>query len=460
MAMHNLKTLAAFGVAVGALLVAGKAGATGSGVAFVHGTGDYSTSAAVSNYWTQSSIDTMRGGRKYVVVGYSGASQDAMTSYSSVANQISSWGSSAGITYGSASNDGLVVVTHSNGSNPVRYIYAHSSASSATYNVWYWTRKAIFVAGDDKGTPLADKVTSAGTLASIGNSITSFFGSNSSNPAVWQQRTDRMSTYNSNGTFGSTPANSGGGSVTSLNGNPIDTVVGTDVYAAVWSGDAYCGGYWMTAGLKAAKIYGFGYSACADGFIGCDSANYVGSNVVWDGRINHNQSRRSCHGSGSAIGNDINGVIGNYAIPSDYTIAPAAQACNATTQGWTGSGTTSTYWYGCTSSMQTDANTDHDCFVSYGGDNGWVAPADVAQTAYNNSSYYANLGVSGCQDSWLGDGHCDLCLIAKYGYDSASGSTSDGDCVNQGSGTSNSCYDVAYNGYASQIQYLQYTATH
>ena len=452
--MLNLKTLAAFGVAVGALLVAGKAGATGSGVAFVHGTGDYSQSSAVASYWTQSSIDTMRGGRKYVVVGYSGGSQDAMTSYSDVANQISSWGSSAGITYGSASNDGLVVVTHSNGSNPVRYIYAHSSATTATHNVWYWTRKAVFIAGDDKGTPLADKVTTSGTLASIGNSIVSFFGSSYNNAAVWQQRTDRMATYNSNGTFGSTPANSGGASVTSLNGNPIDTVVGTDVYAAIWSGDAYCGGYFMTAGLKAAKIYGFGYSACADGFIGCDSANYVGTNIVWDGRINHNQSRRSCHGSGGAVGNDINGVIGNYTIPSDYAVAPAAQACNATTYGWVWDANHSqtNYFEGCPStSWLSNGVVNYDCFVSYGGDENLVAPTNYASTAYG-SAY--------CPDSWLGDGWCDMCLIAKYGYDSSSGSTGDGDCVNQGAGSVNICTDVgSHNGSTIDGTYT-YKASH
>ncbi|MEO7094956.1 MAG: hypothetical protein ABI175_16980, partial [Polyangiales bacterium] len=131
---------------------------------------------------------------------------------------------------------------------------------------------------------------------------------------------------------------------------------------------------------------------------------------------------------------------------------------------WTGATSTSnyTYWYGCTTAMQSDANTDFDCYTAYGYDNGLTAPNNFASTAYSNPAYYANTGGTVCPDSWHGDGHCDLCLIAKYGYDAKEGSTGADDCVNKGAGTTNSCYDLAYNGNTgvNAIQYLNYSASH
>src|SRR4029079_12992307 len=119
-------------------------------------------------------------------------------------------------------------------------------------------KKVVFLAGDNKGTPLADKVTSSGTVASIGNSVLAFFGGASwNNPAVNQQIQANMTTYNGNGTFalGTTPG-----------GVPAVALYGSNVYAAVWSTDAWCGGYTLTTGLKAAQIYGWGSaSAATDG---------------------------------------------------------------------------------------------------------------------------------------------------------------------------------------------------
>jgi hypothetical protein len=443
------------------------------GIFFVHGTGDYTppTSAAsvssptggtaISGYWTQDSLSKMSKAPdgtqwSYGVAGYQGATTDARTSWGIVADQL--------YDYYQNGNGGqirnVVVVTHSNGSNPIRYLLAHPTATtpkgrsaSAVINT---IKKVIFLAGDNTGTPLADKVTSAGTIANIGNSILSFFGGSSwNNAAVHQQIQANMTTYNGNGTFalGTSPG-----------GVPAAALYGSNVYAAVWSSDAWCGGYALTTGLKAAQVYGWGSSSAAtDGFIGTNSSTYVGSvPYTGDGRLNHNQSRRSCHGVAGNISSQIHAALGGTftVIPQDYSIAPAAQACNATIQGWSGtSGTPSyTYWYGCTSTMQSNTSTDHDCFVSYGGDNGYVAPSDWASTAYSNTTYYGTS--SGCSDSWLGDGICDLCLVAKYGYDAANGGTGPDDCVNYGAGTTNTCYDIAWDGYNNKISYLGYTASH
>lgn len=460
-----LAAVATLGVSTAASAAVSEA----NGVFFIHGTGDYtpptsSSSArtpsggtAISSYWTSSSLATMTtapqgGSWSYGVAGYQGASQNAQTSWGVVADQL--------YDYYYSGNSGqiynIVAVTHSNGSNPIRYLLAHPTAVTpkgrSASSVIAVIKKVIFLAGDNKGTPLADKVTSSGTIANIGNSILSFFGGSSwNNPAVQQQIQANMATYNTNGTFATG---------TSPGGVPAVALYGSNVYAAVWSSDAWCGDYTLTAGLKAAQIYGWGSaSAATDGFIGTASASYVGSlPYAGDDRLNHNQSRRSCHGVGSRIASEIHGAMGGSfaATPADYTIAPAAQACNAT---WRGTDSNNVFWYGCTSAMRTDAATDHDCFVSYGADNGYVAPSNYASTPFAVAANYDN-GGAGCSDTWLGDGECDLCLVAKYGYDAANGGTGPDDCVNKGAGTTNVCSSIAYNYNLAKTQYLSYTASH
>jgi hypothetical protein len=329
----------------------------------------------------------------------------------------------------------------------------------------------IFIAGDNAGTPLADKVTSAGSFASISNNVVSDFGfGNYNSPAVLQQVQATMTTYNGNGTFstGTTPG-----------GLSTEYVYGNNVYASAFSSDAWCGGYADTVGLKAAQLYGWGsHNAATDGFIGVNSSTYVGTaGMSGDARLNHNQSRRSCHGVGTTIETLAHDALsGTFAsIPPDYTIAPSAQACNATSQGWSGD----YYWLGCTSAMRTDTNTDIDCYVSYGGDNGYIdqwtgvnAPNSVGlaesdgwnYTGYSGTSNYGN-GGAGCSDTWLGDGQCDLCLLAKYGFDSASGTTEGDDCVNLGTGTTNTCADIAWYSSTKSLSsgsygYFTYSATH
>lgn len=458
------------------LVLAAPAHATpsGNGVFFIHGTGDYTppTSAAtafqasggtaVTSYWTASSLAAMAtspdgsGQWSYGVAGYQGAGQNAQTSWGKVADQL--------YDYYQSGNNGaiynIVAVTHSNGSNPIRYMLAHPTAITpkgrSASTIISVIKKIVFLAPDGQGTPLADKVTTAGSLAAIGNQITSLFGSNWNSPAVWQQRTDNMATYNGNGTFatGTTP-----GGVAAV------SIYGTRVYAAIWSSDAWCGGYGLTTGLYAAALYGFGSATGTDGFIGTASAKYVGTDGGGDDRLNHNQSRRSCHGAGTRIAAQIHGALGGTFAPllTDYTIAPSAQACNALRQGWQPASpyAGNFYWYGCTSTMRSDSSLDFDCQSAYGGDNGYNLPAAYntgTQSPYFTSSYYP--GGTGCSDSWLGDGECDLCLIAKYGSDAANGGAGPDDCVNRGSGTSNSCADLAYYDQTGSIGYYSYTAVH
>lgn len=439
------------------------------GVFFIHGTGDNAepstqvnpTDGAVSSYWTTSAINSMRvdpagGSWTYGAAGYPGSSYNALSTAWNVATQIEKF-----YRQNSAIMN-IVLVTHSNGSNPVRYMMAHptylNQQGTSYGTVLSWVRRVIFVAGDNAGTPLADKVTQSGTMASIANDVISAFGlGNYNSPAVLQQVQANMATYNSNGTFATG---------TSPGGLSTYYVYGSGVYANIFSGDAWCGGYSTTTGLKATQIYGWGSSSAAtDGFIGVNSSTYVGlAGNSGDSRLNHNQSRRACHGVGGTIESLAHGAMGGSfdAIPPDYAIAPTAQACNASVSGWQTASpyAGNFYWYGCSSSMRTDANTDFDCQTSYGGDNGYnlsAAEYPTTMSAYFNGAYFSS---GGCSDSWLGDGECDLCLLAKYGYDSQTGSTQDDDCVNLGTGTTNRCADLAYYDQTGAIGYYSYRSVH
>ncbi len=451
------------------------------GMFFIHGTGNQATPSkqvnptdgAVTGYWTQAAINAMiadpaGGNWTYGAAGYQGSTNNAQTSAYYVASQLHDFVGPGIIT-------NVVLITHSNGSNPVRYMTAHPTATDEYGTAFSYglnkVRRVIFIAGDNMGTPLADKVTSSGSFASISNNVVKDFGfGNYNSAAVLQQVQATMATYNGNGTFsvGTAPG-----------GLSTEYVYGSGVYAMITSSDAWCGGYTDTTGLKAAQVYGWGSSSAAtDGFIGVNSSTYVGTaGMSGDARLNHNQSRRACHGVGATIETIAHGAMSGAfaAIPPDYTISPAAQACNATTQGWSGN----YYWLGCTSAMKTDTKTDIDCYVSYGGDNGYVdqwtgvnpqngvglALSDGWNyTGYSAASNYANGGV-GCSDTWLGDGQCDLCLLAKYGFDSASGTTQGDDCVNAGAGTNNTCADIAWYSATKSLTsgsyaYFTYTATH
>jgi len=502
--MRKLGAMAVMGATVGALLCARTASAApaADGVFFVHGTGDFtapSTSlnptngTAITSYWTQSSINSMiadpaGGNWAYGVAGYPGASQNAQTAYATVATQL------LGFWRADAPMMNVVVVTHSNGSNPIRYLLAHPTAIvtdplhgnvcagyivGGTCTTGYYTgalagfvKKVVFIAGDNAGTPLADKVTQAGTLANIANNIVSdILGPNSSynTPSVVQQVQANMASYNSNGTFatGATP-----------NGMATNIVYGSGVNAGLFSSEAWCGGYLDSVGLKATQVYGWGSSSAAtDGFIGTNSSTYVGTDpngYGGDSKLNHNQSRRSCDGSNSKITAYVHSTLNGAftAPPPDYVEPPAVQACDlATPEYIKGTDNGGTYYvWGCTSAMHADTNIDDDCEAIYGTDD-WSAsqnnytvtiPFDYAETGYSNPIYYYPYTQSsgGCSDSWLGDGQCDLCLLAKYGYDSASGTVGDDDCYNQGSGTQTQCADILLSSSTNTNEYATITITH
>jgi hypothetical protein len=445
--------------ACAALLGASEAHAT-AGVVFVHGTGDQSVSSATSGYWTQKSIDTMRNGRPYLIVGYPGASCAGYSqcSWGSIVDQIVPWVNANGIS-------SYTVITHSNGSSPLRYMLGHTGAVSAKgYAVSTVTSKisqVIFSAPDLTGTPLADKVTNSGSFLNIANSIVEFFGGGSyNNPAVVQQRQDNMRVYNSNGTFAGTLG------ATSVGGKPISVVRGNRVYANLFSSDAHCGGYHYAIGLKAAALLGWGsFSAGTDGFIGNDSSGYFGNIIIDDGRLNHHQSRRSCHNSGNIIAQKV--ANAPIPAPSNQTWTPetnvqaAGLACNNYYSGYaTDFMTNHTVWkYGCSDSQLNSGYVEPDCLISYGYSSSYRVPSTASWNPFLNPNYYPTWSEV-CPDSWQGDGICDACLVSKYGFDATTGSTGSDDCVQAPPGGSNWCGDLAYDTYWGLHNYVVVKALH
>jgi hypothetical protein len=496
--MRTLRTIVSAIAAAGVLAAVGTASAAdGShGVFFVHGTGSNTPPSsnhgfrstndgtAVTSYWTTDVLNAWATNPadgtqySYGVAGYdlSGNMAQDSAAWGKVVDQL--W------DYYMYGNGGaiyhVVVVTHSNGSNALRYAQAHPTAVTpgghAASDVLSHVERIIYSAGDNGGTPLADKVTTSGTFANIANDVVSWLlpSMNYNSRAVVQQVQANMQTYNGNGTYktGTSP----GGPATYY-------LYGTGVNAAIWSSDAWCGGYAASVGLKAAQVYGWGSSsATTDGFIGTVNYNdpVTAQNVsskmagingmpgaTGDTKLSHNQDRRNCRGFQGTVKTNIHGAMsGTFtAPPTDYTVSPAAQACNEVWQGWITESDGYDYSPGCTSTMQSNSSTDYMCEVSYGSDNGSSFPTDFASSTYGNAANYAN-GGTGCSDSWLGDGTCDLCLVAKYGYDSSSGSAADDDCVNAGVGTTNICYDIfSYNSSTtsltgSSLRYHGYAANH
>ncbi|AKJ02948.1 hypothetical protein ATI61_113139 [Archangium gephyra] len=452
----GLALVAACAVLLG---VSGEAHAN-AGVVFVHGTGDQSVSSALSGYWTQKSVDTMRNGRPYLIVGYPGASCAGFSqcSWGSIVDQIVPWVNANGIS-------SFTVITHSNGSSPLRYMLAHTGAVSAQgYPVSQVTSKisqVIFSAPDLTGTPLADQVTTSGSFLNIANSVVEFFGGGSyNNPAVLQQRTDNMRVYNGNGTFGGTYG------ATSVGGKPIYVVRGNRVYANLFSSDAHCGGYLYSIGLKAAALLGWGsFNAGTDGFIGNDSSGYFGNIMIDDGRLNHHQSRRSCHNSGNLIAQKV----ANAPIPAptsqtyspETAVAAAGQACNNYASGYAYDYMTgNTVWkYGCTTTQLNNGKVEPDCLIAYGYSSSYRIPSTASWNPYINPAYYQTWSEV-CPDSWQGDGICDACLVAKYGFDATTGSSGANDCVQAPPGGSNFCGALSWDTYYGIHNYSVVEALH
>lgn len=263
-----------------------------TGVAFVHGTGKQTN--ATADYWTSTFVNNVRGGlpnsANYVVINcdFTKYMWDSAAA-GCLAGQLDGFIKARGITR-------LIVITHSNGGNVMRWILSNPTWDSRYPNIISKTVRVNALAPSSAGTPLANAVINGNVFEGVLGWLLGY-----QNDAVRMQQTSWMASYNGSWLYGT----SGRPALP----KPFRSVVGTDVDSAIWDPDSYCGGYAENVGLETTQNW---LSSCSDGFLECSSQSAAGS--VWfqdkarmRGRepLSHNQSRRACFGLDSILRSDM-----------------------------------------------------------------------------------------------------------------------------------------------------------
>ena len=254
------------------------------GLAFVHGTG--ANNDALNDYWTSSVVSDISDGRARVVIncefdlyawsdGAAGCLAAQLTDFMQ-ANNI----------------DDLVVLTHSNGGNVMRWILSNPTWDARYPAIINTVSKVTAIAPSSLGTPLADAVISGNEFEGLLGWILGY-----QSDAVRMQQTSWMAYYNQYWFYGTS-------------GRPalpvyFQSVVGSDVDSSPFDGDSYCGGYQYQLGLETTQNW---LDSCSDGFLNCSSQ--AGAGVVWfydkwktKGKepLSHHQSRRGCFNLSSIL---------------------------------------------------------------------------------------------------------------------------------------------------------------
>lgn len=263
------------------------------GIAFIHGTNDHRADAD-GGYWKREFIDAVTEGlpnpenlfivscdfRQYMWHEDAGGC---------AAEQLTDFIHRQKITR-------LIVYTHSNGANVMRWILSNPSYDQRYYELSNVITKVVAIAPSSGGTPLADEAMDGSIFQ---ESLGWLLGYR--NDSVRQQRIGDMALFNDELLLG-TPGR------LDLVADFL-TVIGTDVYASPFSSASYCNGYLLNAALKITKMY---LEPCSDGFLDCASQNLAGQ--VWfidtdktlDGiSLSHNQSRHSCFGFDQILRDDL-----------------------------------------------------------------------------------------------------------------------------------------------------------
>lgn len=284
-----IRTLFAFVLAVAS--TGAIAATAGTGVAFVHGTGAQTN--AYDDYWQPEIINTVRQGlvnqANYTVINcdFTQYMWDSRAA-GCLAGQLTSFISTRNIT-------DLVVITHSNGGNVMRWILSNPTYDSRYPNIIGKTRWVNALAASSAGTPLADAVMNGNVFESALGWLVGY-----KNDGVRMQQSSWMAQYNQNNLYGTSgrPALPKG----------FWNVVGSDVASGIFSSNAYCGGYTQSVGLEITQNW---LSSCSDGFLDCTSQQAAGTLWFRDttrtgGKVlNHNQSRRACFGLQTILRNDL-----------------------------------------------------------------------------------------------------------------------------------------------------------
>jgi len=263
-----------------------------TGLAFVHGTGKQTD--ALNDYWTSEFVNSVRQGLansgNYTVINcdFDQYMWDEAAA-GCLANQLSQFIDAKNI-------DSLILLTHSNGGNIVRWILSNPTWDARYPKIINATSRVIALAPSSAGTPLADAVSEGNVFET---SLGWLLGYDSD--AVKQQQIGWMSYYNSNWLYGT----SGRPGL----GKPFETVVGSDVDSAIWDSDSYCAGYQYQVALETTQNW---LDSCSDGFLNCSSQSAAGTVWFTDKQktagaepLSHQQSRRACFKLDSLIRNHI-----------------------------------------------------------------------------------------------------------------------------------------------------------
>lgn len=263
------------------------------GIAFVHGTNDHREDAD-GVYWKTDFVQTLANAlpnpENYFIVhcDFSKYMWEEETAGCTV-DQLLDFIDTKKIS-------SLLIYTHSNGGNVMRWILSNSTYDSRYLRLKNKVTQIIALAPSSQGTPLADALFNGGIFE---GSLSWLLGYNGD--AVKQQRVGDMYIYNEELLFGSKNRPS--------LPIPFKAVVGTDVIASPISSASYCNGYLLNSGLKLAKLY---LDHCADGFLNCTSQSAAGT--VWfvdkdrledHLTLSHNQSRHSCFGLEKILISDL-----------------------------------------------------------------------------------------------------------------------------------------------------------
>ena len=274
------------------LAVAAPCALANTGVAFVHGTG--SQTNAYNDYWQPAMVDSVRGGlpnpANYTVINcdFTQYMWDSRAA-GCLAGQLTTFINNRGITR-------LIVITHSNGGNVMRWIMSNPTWDSRYPNIISKLVRVNALAPSSAGTPLADAVMNGTVFEAAVGWVMGY-----QNDAVRMQQTSWMSSYNGNWLYGTA-------------GRPalpktFRSVVGTDVDSSPFDSDSYCGGYWENVGLETTQNW---LNSCSDGFLDCSSQSAAGSVWFYDTArtagsepLSHNQSRRACMNLNTILRSDM-----------------------------------------------------------------------------------------------------------------------------------------------------------
>ena len=263
-----------------------------TGVAFVHGTG--SQTNAYNDYWQPAMVDSVRQGLpdpNNVVVINCDFTQYMWDSRAAgcLASQLTTFIANRNI-------DRLIVITHSNGGNMMRWIMSNPTWDSRYPNIISKIVRVDALAPSSAGTPLADAVMNGNVFEQPLGWLLGY-----KSDAVRMQQVSWMAYYNANWLYGTS-------------GRPalpktFRSVVGTDVETSPFDSDSYCGGYGENLGLEITQNW---LNSCSDGFLNCSSQSAAGSVWFYDTSrmaggepLSHNQSRRACFGLNSILRNDM-----------------------------------------------------------------------------------------------------------------------------------------------------------